>query len=248
MHWIKWSWVKRLLIFSVIIYLLCLFLDQGVWGSMFWLLGALLLAAIWIIPRKPDWLYGSMKKEMDEYEAQLDKQPNDPVLFTLYGGSYGDHHDLSQEVKLLISKIWIKRPEGRPVSAKDGIQSTGFALKIHSYTVSSRTTYTKTANMGKSAALGGILAGPAGAIVGAAMAADKNAHGGVQKTAYGGSERFYYITCRGIKITYFLYKGKTYRTYSLKTKKDAEELIQFIDKTLKGQPVMPPPERRKIWE
>ena len=50
MHWIKWSWVKRLLIFSVIIYLLCLFLDQGVWGSMFWLLGALLLAAIWIIP------------------------------------------------------------------------------------------------------------------------------------------------------------------------------------------------------
>ena len=83
-----------------------------------------------------------MKKEMDEYEAQLDKQPNDPVLFTLYGGSYGDHHDLSQEVKLLISKSWIKRPEGRPVSAKDGIQSTGFALKIHSYTVSSRTTYT----------------------------------------------------------------------------------------------------------
>lgn len=91
-------------------------------------------------------------------------------------------------------KMWrVKHPEVA-VSSKLGVNSKTFSFEFEgaSGTLSKTVTTTKDASVVKRAAVGGVVAGGAGAVVGAISAADANRKGGVQKkTTVSGSEIFY---------------------------------------------------------
>lgn len=106
-----------------------------------------------------------------------------------WGGEY-DYSTLDITFPVLVvtdQEMWIpNRPESTILS-KNGVNNGLYKFEIKRVEVVTPTTVTKNASVVKRAVVGGVVAGGAGAVVGAISAADANAKGGVTKTVRAAS-------------------------------------------------------------
>lgn len=158
------------------------------------------------------------------------------------------------------------------ISAKSGIQKSPFPLQTEegSETSSTTKTVTKQADVSKSAFWGGVVGGSAGAIVGAISAADANSKGGVtRKVTETSTGRWLDICLYRIDLSYkelqetrrcitrFVHwdhgERKDYRfSFYRGAHKQVQQIIDFIDKTMRGEPAELPnaryAEKDKVYD